>query len=47
MQQRLSRLDGIVILMFSNIKAKEKEGTIVSFPNFKAQTGTAREQTDN
>jgi hypothetical protein len=43
MQQRLSRMDGIVVLMFSNIKAKDKNGKIVSFPDFKAQSGKARE----
>jgi len=42
-QQRLSRLDGVVVLMFSDIKAKEKSGSMVAFPDFKAQTGTARE----
>ncbi|MCW3102582.1 MAG: hypothetical protein JWO09_1022 [Bacteroidetes bacterium] len=43
MQQRLSRQDGVVVLMFSNIKAKDRNGKIVSFPDFKAQSGKARE----
>lgn len=47
MQQRLSRLDGIVVLMFSNIKAKERNGTITAFPSLKVKIGVAREQTDN
>lgn len=46
MQQRMSRLDGAIVLMFSNIKAREKDGTIVSFPDFKATSGTLRETTD-
>lgn len=46
MQQRLSRQDGIATLMFSNIKAKEKDGTIVSFPNFKASAGKSIEKSD-
>jgi hypothetical protein len=46
MQQRLSRLDGITTLMFSNVKAKEKNGMLVSFPDFKAYTGNAREKSD-
>jgi len=45
-QQRLSRLDGVVILMFSEIKAKEKDGSIIAFPNFKAKTGNLRETYD-
>jgi|GEM_PF-1601585 len=43
MQQRLSRQDGVVVLMFSNITAKDRNGKIVSFPDFKAQSGKARE----
>jgi hypothetical protein len=46
MQQKLSRMDGIVTLFFSNIKAKDKNGRIHAFPNFKSQTGTLRERTD-
>jgi hypothetical protein len=46
MQQRLSRLDGLVILMFSNIIAKDKNGTLISFTDFKAQTGNAMERED-
>lgn len=46
MQQKLSRMDGITILMFSDINAKEKNGTIITFPDFKIQTGTLRENTD-
>jgi len=46
-QVRLSRLDGVVVLMFSEIKAKERDGSITSFPNFRAQTGVAREVYDN
>jgi hypothetical protein len=45
-QQRLSQLDGMVSLMFSNVKAKDKYGNIISFPGFKAQTGKARERED-
>ncbi|MDF2437054.1 MAG: hypothetical protein K0Q95_1430 [Bacteroidota bacterium] len=46
MQQKLARLDGIVTLFFSNIKARDRNGSIVSFPDFKAQTGNARERED-
>jgi len=46
MQQRLSRLDGVIVLMFSNIKAREKDGTIVTMPPLKATSGTMRESTD-
>lgn len=46
-QVRLSRLDDVVLLMFSEIKAKEKDGSITAFPNLKAQTGIARESYDN
>ncbi|MCW3085919.1 MAG: hypothetical protein JWP12_3285 [Bacteroidetes bacterium] len=46
MQQRLSRMDGIIVYMFSNIKAKEKDGTVVSLPDFKYQAGFSREQND-
>jgi hypothetical protein len=46
MQQRLSRLDGVSTLMFSNIKAKEKNGMIVSFPDLKAPAGNVREKSD-
>jgi hypothetical protein len=46
MQQRLGRLDGLVVIMFSNIKAKDINGQIISFPNFKAETGRARENQD-
>lgn len=46
MQQRLGRLDGMVVLMFSNIQAKEKDGSIITFPPFKATTGSGREATD-
>lgn len=46
MQQRLSRMDGMVTLMFSNIKARDKYGSIISFPNFKAYSGQAREKED-
>ncbi|MCE3280846.1 MAG: hypothetical protein K0S44_3037 [Bacteroidetes bacterium] len=46
MQQRLGRLDGLVVIMFSNIKAKDINGQIISFPNFKAETGKARENQD-
>ncbi|MCW3071625.1 MAG: hypothetical protein JWO44_1515 [Bacteroidetes bacterium] len=43
MQQRLSRMDGVIVLRFSNIKAKDRNGKIISFPDFKAQSGKARE----
>jgi hypothetical protein len=46
MQIRLSRMDGLVILMFSNIKAKDKYGRIVSFPDFKTKSGNERERND-
>jgi hypothetical protein len=46
MQQRLGRLDGLVVIMFSNIKAKDINGQIISFPNFKAEIGKARENQD-
>ena len=46
MQQKLSRLDGMVILSFSNIKARDRYGKIVSFPDFKAQTGNDRERVE-
>jgi hypothetical protein len=46
MQQRLGRLDGLVVIMFSNIKAKDINGQIISFPEFKAETGKARENQD-
>ncbi len=46
MQQRLSRMDGIIVYMFTNIKAREKDGTLVSLPDFKYQTGFTREQND-
>lgn len=45
-QQRLSRMDSMVTLFFYDIKAKDKYGNIVSFPDFKAQTGDARERVD-
>lgn len=47
MQQRLSRLDSEIILRFYNIKAKEKNGDTVSFPEFKVKEGRNREQVDN
>ena len=47
MQQRLSRMDGEVTLLFSNVKAKEKDGSIITFPKFKAKTGQSRERFDN
>lgn len=46
MQQRLGRLDGVIVLMFSNIQAKERDGSIVTFPAFKAVSGSGRESTD-
>jgi hypothetical protein len=45
-QQRLGSIDGITTLMFSDIKAKEKNGMIMSFPAFKAQTGNQKEKAD-
>jgi hypothetical protein len=46
MQQKLSRMDGVTTLFFSDIKAKEKNGIVVTFPDFKSQTGHLRENTD-
>jgi hypothetical protein len=47
MQQRLSRLDGMTTLIFSNVKAKEKNGMIISFPDFKTRIGRQKEKFDD
>ncbi len=46
MQIRMSRLDALTTLFFSNIKAKEKNGSIISFPNFSAKTGFSKDKFD-
>ncbi|HEX8514861.1 MAG TPA: hypothetical protein VF868_01590 [Bacteroidia bacterium] len=46
LQQKLGRMDGIVILMFSDIVARDKKGRNISFPPFKIQSGIVRERSD-
>jgi hypothetical protein len=46
LQQKLGRLDGQIYLVFSEIKAKDKYGNVISFPSFKAPSGQNRERED-
>lgn len=44
MQKRLERVDGGTKLFFTNIKVKEKNGTIISWPKFSTKLGFSYEK---
>lgn len=46
MQNRISRVDGATTIFFTQIKVKEKNGTLIDWPKFNAKIGYSFERTD-
>lgn len=44
MQNRIERIDGGTTLFFTNIKVKEKNGTLIDWPKFSVKIGFAYEK---
>jgi hypothetical protein len=43
MQKRIQRVDSGTLMFFTNIKVKEKNGTVLDWPKFNARLGFALE----
>ena len=46
LQTRISRVDGATTIFFTQIKVKEKNGTLIDWPKFSAKIGYSFERTD-
>lgn len=47
MQNRIKRVDGTTTLFFTQIKVKEKNGTLIDWPKFNAKIGYSFEKEEN
>ena len=47
MQNRIKRVDGVTTLFFTDIKVKEKNGTLIDWPKFSTKLGSSFEKEEN